>query len=122
MPASVGSSLSTTTWVVSARSDRVGIRLEGAAIGGERPTLPSLPMLPGAVQLPPGGRPIVLMPDAPTVGGYPVPAVVSAADLDRTGQLRPGDELRFTWVSLEDARRAAAELQRQLVVVAESLA
>src|SRR5665647_1537556 len=56
----------------------------------------SHPLLPGAVQLPPDGRPIVILVDGPTIGGYPVLGVVPAADLPRLGQLRPRDEVRFT--------------------------
>jgi len=81
-------------WTVRAESDRVGIRLAGPVLdrahGGE---LPSEPTLPGAIQVPPDGRPIVFGPDAPVTGGYPVIAV--ATDLDALAQLRPGDEVRF---------------------------
>lgn len=56
--------------------------------------LPSEPMLPGALQVPPDGRPILFGPDAPVTGGYPVIAVVG--NLDRAAQLRPGDVLRFS--------------------------
>ena len=55
--------------------------------------LPSEPTLPGAIQVPPDGQPIVLGPDAPVTGGYPVIAVVREADLDRLAQLRPGDRV-----------------------------
>ena len=51
---------------------------------------------PGALQVPPDGRPILFGPDAPTTGGYPVLAVVRDADLDHAAQLRPGDTVRFT--------------------------
>ncbi len=50
----------------------------------------------GAVQVPPDGRPVVFLADHPTTGGYPVLAVVDAADLARCAQLRPGDEVRFS--------------------------
>jgi biotin-dependent carboxylase-like uncharacterized protein len=88
--------LTETTWTVRADSDRIGIRLDGPpmlrAITGE---LPSEGLRPGAIQVPPDGRPIVLGPDAPVTGGYPVVAVVGRADLDRAAQLRPGDRVRF---------------------------
>ena len=71
-------------------------------------------MLPGAVQLPPSGQPIVLMPDAPTVGGYPVPAMIAAADRHITGQLRPGDELAFEWIDEDEARHRSRELAQRL--------
>ncbi len=82
------------TWTVRSDADRVGVRLDGPKLRRRRDAeLPSEPMLPGAVQVPPDGRPIVFGPDAPVTGGYPVIAVVD--DLDRVAQLRPGDGLRF---------------------------
>jgi len=81
-------------WTVRGDSDRVGVRLDGPALvrthDGE---LPSEPTLPGALQVPPDGRPIVLGPDGPVTGGYPVVGVVR--DLDALAQLRPGDPVRF---------------------------
>jgi biotin-dependent carboxylase-like uncharacterized protein len=86
-----------TTWTVRPDSNRVGIRLDGSplvrATAGE---LPSEGLLPGAIQVPPDGRPILLGPDAPVTGGYPVVGVVSRTDLDRAAQLRPGDPVRFS--------------------------
>ncbi|WP_375489443.1 biotin-dependent carboxyltransferase family protein [uncultured Jatrophihabitans sp.] len=82
-------------WTVRDRSDRVGVRLDGPrlerAVDGE---LPSEPTVPGALQVPPDGRPIVFGPDAPVTGGYPVIAVLR--DLDPIAQARPGDTVRFT--------------------------
>jgi len=81
-------------WTVRSESDRVGLRLAGPPLERVRPgELPSEPTLPGAVQVPPDGRPIVFGPDAPVTGGYPVLAVVT--DLDAAAQLRPGDRVRF---------------------------
>ncbi|TAM88063.1 MAG: allophanate hydrolase subunit 2 family protein, partial [Jatrophihabitans sp.] len=88
--------LTNVAWRVRSESDRIGIRLQGPrlerAVPGE---LPSEPTLPGALQVPPDGRPILLGPDAPVTGGYPVVAVVVDADLDRAAQLRAGDPVRF---------------------------
>ena len=101
----VATAFSTTTWTVSAHHDRVGLRLDGPPVAvSERLDLPSFPMLPGAVQLPSDGHPIVLLPDAPTVGGYPVPGVVAEVDQPALGQLRAGDEVRFVWTETEVAR------------------
>jgi biotin-dependent carboxylase-like uncharacterized protein len=84
-------------WTVRSDSDRIGVRLDGPALPRSRDDeLPSEPMLPGALQVPPDGRPILLGPDAPVTGGYPVIAVLAEADLDRAAQLRPGDTLRLT--------------------------
>ena len=63
-------------------------------------------MVTGAIQLPPDGRPIVLLCDHATVGGYPVVATVASADFGVLGQLRPGDTVRFEQVDLVEANRA----------------
>lgn len=85
-------------WTVQPTSNRIGLRLGGpvlrrSIVGSAE--LPSEPTLPGAIQVPPQGGPIVLGPDAPVTGGYPVIAVVPSTELDRLAQLRPGDSLRF---------------------------
>jgi biotin-dependent carboxylase-like uncharacterized protein len=81
-------------WTVRPESDRVGVRLAGPALPRARQgELPSEPTLPGALQVPHDGRPILFGPDAPVSGGYPVIAVL--LDLDPAAQLRPGDVLRF---------------------------
>jgi biotin-dependent carboxylase-like uncharacterized protein len=89
--------LATQRWEVTPRSNRVGLRLDGPEL--ERAVtreLPSEGTVPGAVQVPPDGRPVIFLADHPVTGGYPVVAVVRDADLDRLGQLRPGDRLRLT--------------------------
>ncbi|MDQ6729981.1 MAG: biotin-dependent carboxyltransferase family protein [Actinomycetota bacterium] len=83
-------------YTVGAASDRVGIRLQGEPLEWARAgELRSEGIVPGAVQVPPAGQPIVLMADHPTTGGYPVLGVVAEGDLDRVAQLRPGAGLRF---------------------------
>jgi biotin-dependent carboxylase-like uncharacterized protein len=74
--------------------NRVGLRLEGPVIWAA-PMRLSQPIPPGAIQVTGAGQPIVLLRDHPTVGGYPVVAVVAAADLDTCVQLRLDDPLRF---------------------------
>ncbi|MBL8718196.1 MAG: allophanate hydrolase subunit 2 family protein [Myxococcales bacterium] len=76
-------------FVVDPRSDRVGTRLSGATLtgGGE---VRSSPLVPGAIQLPPDGQPIVIGPDGPTTGGYRVLGVLDRAMRDRLARLRPG--------------------------------
>lgn len=83
------------TWTVGTDGNRVGLRLDGPVLARRAGEPASEPMLPGAVQVPGDGRPIVLGPDCGTTGGYPVLAVVVDADLDVFGQLRPGDQVRF---------------------------
>ncbi len=83
-------------YTVSPQSDRSGYRLEGPRIlHANRGEILSQAMLPGAVQVPPDGQPIVLMRDGPTTGGYPVLAVIPEEDLGRFAQLGPGERVRF---------------------------
>jgi biotin-dependent carboxylase-like uncharacterized protein len=98
-------------YTVSPSSDRMGYRLSGPAIHPRGPaTLPSEAACPGAVQIPDGGQPIVLMPDGPTVGGYPKLAVVLHADLRLLAQCVPERGIRFREVSLEEARACYSEV------------
>ena len=91
--------LAATTWTASSRSDRVGMRLEGGRLerAGDR-ELPTEGMVRGAVQVPPGGEPVLFLADHPVTGGYPVAAVVLNADVDRAAQVRPGQQVRFVLV------------------------
>lgn len=97
---------------VGLASNRVGLRLEGLPMPHAL-SLPSEPAIPGVVQVPPNGAPIVLGPDGPTLGGYPKIAVVVDADLDRVGRMRPGDAVRFQEVSMEEARAASREARSE---------
>ena len=88
--------LTSADWRVTADSDRVGLRLAGPRLERERDgELPSEGLVPGAVQVPPDGAPVLFLADHPVTGGYPVLAVVATADLPAAAQLRPGDLLRF---------------------------
>jgi biotin-dependent carboxylase-like uncharacterized protein len=102
-------------WRVGARSDRMAVALEGPALvhpGGHN--IVSDGVLPGAVQVPGEGRPIVLMRDCQTTGGYPKLATVISADLDRLAQVPPGGTVRLALVgqvaAVAAARRMAAAL------------
>ncbi len=92
--------LCAATWRVSVDADRVGIRLEGPALRRERRAeLPSEGLVAGAVQVPPDGRPTLLLVEHPVTGGYPVLAVVIGADIAVAAQARPGDSLHFSAVA-----------------------
>lgn len=92
---------------VDAASDRRGIRLSGPRVMSEAQAFPTQGVLPGAIQVPPDGQPIILGWDGPVTGGYPVAATVIGADLPRLAQLKPGAEVRFATVSVDDARALA---------------
>lgn len=83
-------------YTVTPASDRVALRLDGPPVRrADRGELPSEPLVPGAVQVPPDGRPVVFGADHPVTGGYPVLAVVEPRSRDLSAQLRPGDAVAF---------------------------
>ena len=82
-------------WYVGRRVDRMGYTLDGPPVSGGAASEWSEPMLPGFVQLPPGGAPIVLMVEGPSVGGYGVAAIVHSEDLRLVAQTRSAREIRF---------------------------
>jgi KipI family sensor histidine kinase inhibitor len=84
-----------TGWRVSTRCDRVGYRLDGPALAPPSAEAVSEPVIVGTVQVPADGRPIVTMPDGPTLGGYAKLGVVDRDDLARLAQCRGGQEVRF---------------------------
>ncbi len=88
-----------TDWVVSDRSDRVGMRLTGRPLQHRYPDrqLPSEGATRGAIQVPPNGLPVILGPDHPVTGGYPVVGVVIDEDVDKIAQVRPGQTVRLHW-------------------------
>ncbi|WP_377639590.1 biotin-dependent carboxyltransferase family protein [Oryzobacter terrae] len=87
-------------FTVGGDSDRIGLRLTGSRV--ERTPehrdleLPSEGLVRGAVQVPPGGEPVVFLADHPVTGGYPVVAVLDPDSADRAAQLRPGDRVRLS--------------------------
>ncbi|WP_326566464.1 biotin-dependent carboxyltransferase family protein [Amycolatopsis rhabdoformis] len=90
------STLVTTRYTVTADLDRIGVRLDGPALQRARAgELPPEAAVPGALQVPPSGVPILFLADHPVTGGYPVPAVVVESDVDLAAQLRPGQHVRF---------------------------
>ncbi len=103
--------LASAVWDVAHHVDRIGVRLsaeDGTTIS-HAPAGSSTPMITGAVQVPPDGVPIILLPDHATVGGYPVVACVITADIPLLGQLTPGDQVAFVVV---DQAEAAHERRR----------
>ena len=100
---------------VSPDSDRMGIRLDGPELARrEDVDLLSEAVAPGTVQVPPNGKPILLLNDCQTIGGYPKIAHVITIDLPIASQLCPGDRVRFVEVSLSDAHALLLERERNL--------
>ena len=98
--------LTDSEYKVAGASDRTGYRLEGPALRNSVGSLPSEASCPGSIQVPGDGLPIVLMADAPTVGGYPKIAVVAEADLPILAQRSPGATIRFELITIEQSQRA----------------
>lgn len=114
--------LTRADWQVATSSNRQGLRLGGpalrAASAAERI---SEPVLPGTIQLPPDGQPILLGVDAQTVGGYPRIGHLIRADWPRLAQLRPGDRLRLQPVDSAAAQLAWRAQQARLARIAIAL-
>jgi antagonist of KipI len=103
------------TYRVTEESNRMGLRLEGAAIAAASSgEMISEGVSLGAVQITAGGLPIILFVEQQTTGGYPKIANVITADLASLGQLKPRDEIRFERVELETARTLLAEQEKWL--------
>ncbi len=102
-------------FTVSPESDRMGVRFEGPELRRrDSGDLVSEAVAPGTIQVPPGGKPILLLQDCQTIGGYPRLAHVITVDLGVAAQLRAGDGVRFSEVALADAHRLLLEREREL--------
>lgn len=112
-----------TKFRVTPAADRMGARLQGERI---RPNvgdpLISEAVTHGTVQVPPDGNPIVLGADRQTTGGYPKIAQVIRADWSKLAQLRPGDEIRFTLVTMAEAQESYRGVWRHFELIKRSLA
>jgi len=95
-------------------SDRMGARLDGPLLArAHAGELISQPVVAGSVQVPPDGRPIVLLAERQTIGGYPQIGHVISADVPKLARALTGTRLRFREVSLDEARAAWIEARRE---------
>jgi len=107
--------LTSEPFTVSPDSDRMGARLTGPELArGDNVDLISEAVAPGTVQVPPSGQPILLLGDCQTIGGYPKIAHVITVDLGIAAQVRAGDRVRFSEVSLGDAHQLLLQRERGL--------
>jgi biotin-dependent carboxylase-like uncharacterized protein len=103
------------SWKVTPQSDRYGYRLGGPVLNSKRPVeMRSHGIVPGVIQVPPSGQPIIQLRDAQPSGGYPKIGTVIEADLWRLAQARIGSKLRFVQTSYEEAVDALDELDRYM--------
>jgi antagonist of KipI len=107
-----------SVFAVSRDADRMGFRLEGPPLELTGSELLSIGLTMGAVQLPIGGQPILLMADHQTAGGYPVILGVSRAALPLAAQLLPGDRLTFKEVGVPEAQQQWRRLREALEQIA----
>jgi biotin-dependent carboxylase-like uncharacterized protein len=106
-----------TTWLITEQSDRMGLRLRsivGTSLPASSTELASFGVVPGAIQLPPAGQPVVLGPDCQTTGGYPLLGVVISADMPLLAQAVRGAHVNFVSIGLEEARAARQLAQAEL--------
>ena len=112
--ASFGDELYGEMYTVSEESNRMGLRLKGAAIASSAGAMLTEGAPLGAVQVPPDGQPIILFVEHQTTGGYPKPANIISADFRRLGQIRPREQVCFERVTIEQALRLLQEQERWL--------
>ena len=99
-----------TGYTVSQAVNRMGMRLEGAAVAHEKGfNIASDGIVRGAIQVPGNGLPIILMADCQTTGGYPKIATVISTDMPKLGRMMPGADIRFEAVSVEKAEAVARD-------------
>jgi antagonist of KipI len=100
---------------VSSQSDRMGYRLEGPSLHlDEEFDMISEAVVFGTIQVPPNGKPIILLADRQTTGGYPRMGYIASVDLPLIAQTKPGEELTFTMISHEQAQELYIDRERQL--------
>lgn len=103
---------------VEPRSDRMGVRLAGPALAHAAGyNIVSDGVVPGSVQVPGDGLPIVLLQDCQTTGGYPKIATVVSADLGRLAQVSPGGTVRFAAVDVTEAVAAARQMAAEIAAL-----
>lgn len=96
--------LTQSAYTISDQSDRMGYRLKGGNIAPETSAdIISEPVALGSIQVPNDGNPIILLNDKQTVGGYTKIATVTALDISKLAQMKPGDEITFKWVTVDEA-------------------
>lgn len=105
-------------FAVSTASDRTGYRLDGPA-STDGASVTSEPVCPGVIQLPPAGAPIVLMADAPTIGGYRILGAVISADLGSFAQNAPGDIVHFESTGIRSAQAGLRRCEENLFEITD---
>jgi len=111
-----------TDWEVTPESNRMGMRLQGPELSHDTKLgadIISDGIVPGSIQVPGAGKPILLLADAQTTGGYPKIATVISADISRVSRAMPGDKIRFKQITIVNAE--AVMRCRSKVILNEKL-
>ena len=109
-------------YTVSQAVNRMGMRLEGAAVAHEKGfNIASDGIVRGAIQVPGNGLPIILMADCQTTGGYPKIATVISTDMPKLGRMMPGADIRFEAVSVEEAEAVARDHNERKAALIDSI-
>ena len=109
-------------YTVSQAVNRMGMRLEGAAVAHEKGfNIASDGIVRGAIQVPGNGLPIILMADCQTTGGYPKIATVISTDMPKLGRMMPGADIRFEAVSVEEAEAVARDHHERKAALINSI-
>jgi antagonist of KipI len=104
-----------SSYNVTSEADRMGYRLEGPTIKHKAGAdIISDALLPGAIQVPKNGKPIIIMRDAQTTGGYPKIAVTIIPDVSSLGQAKPNDVIEFSKITISQAREKLLEYYKLL--------
>lgn len=107
---------------VTPKSDRMGYRLSGVNLRLERPLeMISEAVSFGTIQVPPDGNPIILLADRQTIGGYPKIAQVAGVDIAKVVQIKPGEEILFEEISLEEAEKLYIEREKYIQVLKRAI-
>lgn len=107
---------------VSLEADRMGYRLEGSKIEHRaKADIVSDALLPGAVQVPKNGKPIVIMRDAQTTGGYPKIAVTTTPDVSLLGQAKPNNVIEFSKITISQAHKKLLKYHKLLNNLSQAL-
>jgi biotin-dependent carboxylase-like uncharacterized protein len=110
--------LQSAPYTIASESNRMGFRLQGAALPHARGADLISDATPlGTLQVPASGQPILLMADRQTTGGYPRVATVISADIGLAGQLGPGDTIAFSVCGLQEAAAALIAQERTLMAI-----
>jgi antagonist of KipI len=112
-----------STFKVSTKADRMGYRLEGNSIMHKKGIVKSIisePSVPGGIQVPPDGQPIILLVEQ-TVGGYTKIATIISSDIGKVGQAKPGDRIHFRQVEIDKAHQILKEEEEKIETIKRSL-